>query len=241
MTVRRGTTRRRMRDTIIFDGEGVVVDSEKLWDRGQEEFLRRRGIAYDREKIKPLLAGRSMLEGVRILQAHYGFGGNVEALAKERVEIVKTLFAQKTEFIPGFESFYRRLPPTFKTCIATVMPKELLDIVIAKLALREFFGDRIYDPESEGLPSKPEPDLFLYAAKQLRSSPTSCVVIEDSPNGLEAAKRANMFSIGIATTFKEDQLAQADLVVRSFADIPLPNPDQKSTPLSSDLTRSSRS
>ena len=229
-----------MRDTIIFDGEGVVVDSERLWDRGQEEFLNRRGIAYDREKIKPLLAGRSMLEGVRLLRVEYGLGGDAEALAKERIEIVKALFAQETEFVPGFESFYRQLPPTFKTCIATVMPKELLEIVIAKLALRDLFGEHIYDPESEGLPSKPEPDLFLYAANQLRSLPPSCIVIEDSPNGLEAAKRAHMFSIGIATTFKENQLAQADLVVRSFDDIPLPNPDQKRTGFSSSLTRSSR-
>ena len=229
-----------MRDTIIFDGEGVVLDTEKLWDRGQEEFLRRRHIAYDRNSIKPLLAGRSMLEGVRILQAEYGFAGDPELLARERIDIVKELFARDTQFIPGFEEFYRRLPPGFKTCIATVMPKELLEAAVAKLRLSKLFGERIYDPESEGLPSKPEPDLFLYAAAQLRSSPASCIVIEDSPNGLEAARRAHMFSIGIATTFKTDELAQADLVVRSFEEIQLPYPDLQRAPLSSGFTRSSR-
>ena len=55
-----------MIDTIIFDGEGIVVDTETIWDKGQEEFLRRRGFVYDRERIKPLLTGRSLAEGVEV-------------------------------------------------------------------------------------------------------------------------------------------------------------------------------
>jgi beta-phosphoglucomutase len=210
-----------MRDSILFDGEGVVIDSEPIWDRGQEEFLRRRNIVYDREKIKPILAGRSMEEGVRLLQSIYGFGGNPEDLAKERIAIVRDLFAHSVEFVPGFISFYRRMPATFKTCIATMMPDELLEAVIERLDLRALFGNRIYSPGSHPMRGKPAPDLFLFAANQLHSLPQQCIVIEDSPNGIEAANRAGIFSIGIATTFAAARLRQADKVVSSFDEIDL--------------------
>lgn len=209
------------RDTIVFDGEGVVIDTEELWDRGQEEFLRRRGAVYDRAKVKHLLAGRSMEEGVRILQAEYGFGGDLKELAQERIAIVEDLFRREAKFVPGFESFYQRVQPSFKTCIATMMPKTLLDIVVARLRLDDLFGEHIYCPEPDCLPGKPAPDLFLYAANRLHSEPATCVVIEDSPAGIEAAGRARMYCVGIATTFSPDRLTSADLVVRSFDEIDL--------------------
>jgi len=68
---------------------------------------------------------------------------------------------------------------------------------------------------------KPAPDLFLYAAEQLHSSPQRCIVIEDSPNGIEAANRAGIFCIGIATTFAPSRLTKANRVVSSFEEIDL--------------------
>jgi beta-phosphoglucomutase len=210
-----------MRNSILFDGEGVVIDSEKIWDEGQKEFLQRRGIVYHRENIKPLLAGRSLEDGVRILQSNYKFPGDPKVLAQERISIVKDLFAHEVEFVPGFKEFYARIQTTFKICIATMMPWELLDPVIQRLNLRALFGSHIYFPDEKLLPGKPAPDLFLYAAKQLQASPQQCIVIEDSPNGIEAAKRAEMYCIGIATTFRPGQLANADMIVQSFDEIDL--------------------
>src|ERR1700685_378807 len=164
-----------MRDTIVFDGEGVVIDSEPIWDRGQEEFLRRRGAPYGRAKVKHLLAGRSMAEGVRILQDEYGFSGDPEQLAQERIAIVEDLFRTEVNFVPGFEDFYRRARPSFKACIATMMPEQLLEIVITRLKLNQLFGDHIYCPEPDRLAGKPAPDLFLYAARRVGSEPAACV------------------------------------------------------------------
>jgi beta-phosphoglucomutase-like phosphatase (HAD superfamily) len=205
---------------IIFDGEGVVIDSEPIWDLSQREFLDRRGIAYAREEVKPLLAGRSLMEGVRVLQVKYGFGGDVQALAQERADIVRHLF-KRVGFVPGFQEFFGRIRGRYKTCLATVMPSDLLAVVVESLELRSLFGPHIYCPDNEGLPSKPEPDLFLHSARQIQANPEDCVVIEDSPNGIEAANRAGMFSIGITTTFSSDRLHAADLIVSSFSDIPL--------------------
>ena len=210
-------------DTIIFDGEGVVIASEPIWDAGQVEFLRRRGIAYDREKLKPLLTGRSLREGAQIMQQEFGFPGDPSALAAERVAIVREAFRRDAHFVPGFREFFETIGPRFRTCVATMMTKELLDPVVEKLQLAALFGERIYSPDAHDLPGKPAPDLFLFAARRLGSTPGRSVVIEDSPIGIEAAKRAHMFAIGIATTFARAKLAAADLVVDSFADIPLPD------------------
>jgi beta-phosphoglucomutase len=108
-------------EAVIFDGEGIVFDSEALWDQAQHEFLGRRGISYDRARIKPLLAGRSLAEGVQILQEIYKFPGLVDELAEERLAIAERLFAQGVTFIPGFPTFHRGIQATYKTCVATTL------------------------------------------------------------------------------------------------------------------------
>lgn len=211
-----------MIDTIIFDAEGVVIDTETIWDRGQEEFLHRRGFVYDRERIKPLLTGRTLVEGVRVMQEAYGFGGDPDDLARERADIVRELFATEVGFIDGFEAFYEKVRDSYKTCIATAMDRDLLTLVVRHLGLSQLFAGHIYTVADVGFRSKPNPDVFLYAAKQLASEPDTCVVIEDAPHGIEAARRAGMRSIGISTTYEHDKLLAADVVVDGFGEIDLP-------------------
>ncbi len=115
-----------MIDTIIFDAEGIVIDNETLWDKEAIEFLRRRGFVYDRDRIKHLITGRSLAEGVRVMQEVYGFEGNPEELAKERIAIVRGLFERGLKFISGFEEFYQKVKGKYKICIATSSGKELL-------------------------------------------------------------------------------------------------------------------
>ncbi len=208
-----------MLETIIFDGEGVVIDTETIWDQGQAAFLGRRGIAYDRSRLKPLLTGRSLMDGTEVLRNEFGLEGKTEDLARERLEIVRERLDRDARFIDGFLEFFERVSGTFQTCVATAMPEDLLAIADRRLGLSELFGGRIFTLSDVGNRSKPNPDLFLFAARQLGSRPDSCVVIEDSPLGLEAARRAGMRSIGLATTFPPERLTNADLVARSYAEI----------------------
>jgi len=201
---------------IIFDAEGVVVDSESIWDHGQRVFLERRGCRYDRDRIKPLLTGRSVAEGVAIMQEAYGFGGDVETLAEERIAIVRGLLADEVHFIPGFEAFFRRVRAQYKTCIATAMSEELFQLVDRRLGLSALFGGRIFTLSNVGGRSKPAPDLFLHAARRLGAEPGGCIVIEDAPHGIEAARRAGMRCIGLATTYGRERLEAADFVAERF-------------------------
>ena len=212
-----------MIDTIIFDCEGVVADTEDIWDLGQREFLRRRGCVYDRQKIKPLVTGKTLLEGVRILKGEFGFSGNPEKLALERKKIVSDLLDENVEFIDGFKDFFSRVRGAYKTCIATSMDEDLLEIVDRQLGLSELFEGKIFSLANVGYNSKPDPKIFLYAAQQLGSTHENCLVIEDSPYGVEAAKRAGMKCIGLTTTYDRDMLRRADLVVESYSEIDLGN------------------
>ncbi len=210
-----------MIDTIIFDAEGVVIDTEAIWDKGQEIFLQRRGFVYDRERIKPLLTGRTLAEGVEIMKQAYSFEGDTKTLAQERADIVRDLFIHETSFITGFLQFYESMRSRYKTCIATSMDRDLLKFVDQRLNLSALFENRIYTLDKVGYRSKPNPDIFLYAAQQLGSSPKNCVVIEDAPHGIDAAKSADMWCIAITTTYDQGKLAKADFVVSAYTNIDL--------------------
>jgi beta-phosphoglucomutase len=210
-------------EAILFDCDGVVLDSETVWDRCETEFLRRRGVVFDLARTKPLITGLGQRAGVLLLQEQYGIAGDPDALVAERLEIIRGLFEREVRFTPGFPEFFEaKVRGRYATCIATSMPEELFAVADRKLGISRFFGDRVYFPSHVGGRAKPAPDIFLYAAAQLGAPPERCLVIEDSPRGLEAARRAGMASIGLATTHGAEMLGEADRVVASLAEIVLP-------------------
>jgi beta-phosphoglucomutase-like phosphatase (HAD superfamily) len=208
-----------MTDTIIFDADGVILDSEKLWDLGQEEFLKRRGFQYHRDRIKHLMTSTSPAEGVRVMQKFYGFGGDPETLAGERIAIVRDLFETRLSFVPGFQEFFSRIQGNYKTSVATSLDNGLLAIADRRLSLSNLFGPHIYTIAEVGHKGKPDPAIFLYAAGKLGSDPVGCLVIEDSPYGITAAKRAGMRCAALTTTYPGELLREADQVAGSFSGI----------------------
>ena len=212
-----------MIEAVIFDGEGVVIDTEDLWDEGQRAFFQRRGAPYDRERVKHLIAGVSLAEGTRILKAKFALSGQTEDLALERAEDMRKLFRGRLRFIDGFPAFFQRLPGEYKTCMATATSEDLLKIAVKELRLQDLFGNRIFsfnDVSSNGSATTKN-ELFLHAANEMGCHPANCLVIEDSPNGVRAAKSVGMQCVALTTTFDKQRLGAADQVTDSFADIRL--------------------
>lgn len=219
-----------MIEAILFDCDGVVLDSETIWDQCEAEFLRRRGIAFDLARTKPLITGLGQRAGVLLLQEQYGVEGDPDALVAERLEIIRRLFEREVRFTAGFPEFFEaRVRGRYATCIATSMPEELFAVAERRLGISRFFGSRVYFPSHVGGRAKPAPDLFLYAAGQLGVPPDRCLVIEDSPRGIEAARRAGMPVIGLATTHGKEMLGEANRVVGSFREIVLEGQSQSRT------------
>ncbi len=209
-------------ESVIFDLEGVIIDTEPLWDQVSIVFLQRRNAIYNREQTKPLLMGKTLAEGVKIMQGQYGFSGDVDEQAMERREIARELFSEDVVFIPGFEKFYENVARRgLKSAIATSLERDFLKSLDQKLRLSALFDNKIFSIADVGYKSKPNPDIFLHAASQLSSLPSNSLVIEDAPNGVEAARRAGMKCIALTTSTTREKLIGASLVVDSYTEIDL--------------------
>ena len=207
--------------TVIFDMDGVVIDSERLYDIADAEFLMRRGVAFDKDKIVPLIAGKSLIESTAMLQALYGFDGDVGALRDERRNFVEELYRGSLKFIDGFAEFHDGLlRQGIATCVATASDDKLIALVDQKLGLSKIFGEKkIFKISDVGDKSKPDPAIFLYAAAQMKVLPAECIVIEDAPHGVAAAKNAGMYCVALTTTRPREELTRADVIVDSYVDI----------------------
>ncbi len=204
-----------MTKAIIFDLEGVVVDSEKHWDRCALIFLGRHGLKYEREPHKPLLMGKTLEEGVDIWKKMIGLTGNTKKLAQERRDVIRDLYYD-TNFIPGFMGFFKKVEKRYKLGVATSIERPFLRIIDGKLGVTKLFKNKVYSIEDIGFISKPNPDIFLFVAGKLKVNPGDCVVFEDSPNGVEGAKRAGMACVAITTTTDPKRLSRADLIIDSW-------------------------
>lgn len=205
---------------IIFDADGVILDSEILWDEGQVEFLARRGLVYSASRTKHMLTGRTLTEGAAIMQKQYGFPGDPEVLGLERYEIMKKFYPQ-VKFMGGFLEFFGKIKNSYKLAVATSCKPELFMLADKNLKISEMFKHQIYFLRDVNNVSKPKPDIYLFAAKQLGVEPNECLVIEDAPNGIKAAHRAGMKVVALSTSHGRELVKDADQVVDSFEQINL--------------------
>jgi len=201
-------------EAVVFDMDGVIIDSEPLWSEAERQLLARRNLAYS-EQLKPLLMGLDSREAVRILKKHYDLGEPVEELVHERNQLVSELIQQQGQPIPdALELIQQVRDGGIKTVVASSSPYALVELVVDKLGIGGLLdlvlsGDEV----SRG---KPAPDLYDTAAKILAVAPECCLVIEDAPNGVRAAKAAGMRCLAITTGASKTDLAAADQVVEDF-------------------------
>ncbi|WP_027185444.1 HAD family hydrolase [Desulfovibrio inopinatus] len=200
---------------LIFDAEGVLIDTEPLWDMSQEAFLQHYGKTYERNRVKSLLTGRSLAEGTAVLAQIYALPGPLDELIRQRQEIVQSCFQTNVTFIPGARAFLARFGRKLPFGIATSMDPDMFLGIAEKLDLLSLFPaiSTLHQTQGRG---KPAPALFLDCAARLNVAPVDCLVIEDAPLGIEAARRAGMLCAALTTTYEATLLEQADVIVHSF-------------------------
>lgn len=205
---------------VIFDAEGVVVDTESLWDKAMDQLFKMYGRVYNRAEIKPQIAGRAMPSAMAHLNHLLALDADVEKMVEDLQNIVGELFADEIACIPGFCDFFQFLRlQNIPVCIATSMAPALMDKVCMSIDLRSMFDGKVYHVADVQGRSKPAPDLFLYAADKLSTEPRHCIVIEDSPNGITAALSAGMTAVGLATTFDAGKIQHAHYVVNGYDEL----------------------
>ena len=190
---------------VIFDCDGVLVDSEHISHRVLHGMLVECGAVISYEETVERFIGsstRGLLEGVGTLcagQVPTGF------LDRFRTKMLAA-FAQELTAVPGVESMLKSLD--LPHCVASNGSHMKIQFALRKTGLLGHFTNRIFSAEDVVHP-KPAPDLFLHAARSLSVEPGRCVVIEDTPAGIRAAQAAGMLALGYAATTPGDRLMDA--------------------------------
>jgi HAD superfamily hydrolase (TIGR01509 family) len=194
---------------VIFDCDGVLVDSEPISNRVLAQSLTEIGLPTTQAESMRDYMGRSWDGCVEILEARYGrpLPVGFEASYRERCEVA---FRAELRPVTGIEDALARI--STPSCIASSGPPEKMRVTLGLTGLLARFEGRIFSAR-EVARAKPWPDLFLHAAARMGAEPRACVVIEDSPRGVEAGVAAGMRVLGYAgrTDARELEAAGAEI------------------------------
>ena len=207
---------------VIFDMDGVIIDSERLHDIVAHSFFNERGIQYDRDSIKPLLMGKSSSEVALIQKEYYNLPDSVEDIVRQKADKLDILLDEELIYIPWFLEYHTYITSLWlKSVVATWSSARIVAKVHDKLGIKDIFWANIITVDQVWNIGKPNPALFFGAAKLIWLDPVECLIIEDATNGIIAAKAAWSKVIGLATTLWADVLATAepDFIVSSFDDV----------------------
>lgn len=205
---------------VIFDMDGVIIDSEPVHTSLNQEIFKQLGIRVNND-IQLEYIGVTKWRKWEILKRHFHLQESIDEL----IEIQNSIFSQanwdyKSLLFPDVIPLLQKLQSSnIPIALASSSERDKVDKVLEQCGLKGFFTNTVTGDEVVN--GKPDPEIFLAAAKKINLSSKHCIVVEDSYNGLKAAKRANMYGIGVKHLDNKVDLSIADKIVRSLADIEL--------------------
>ncbi|MGH3133557.1 MAG: HAD family hydrolase [Gaiellaceae bacterium] len=225
-----------MIEAVVFDLDGVLVDSEHVWDEVREELARERGGRWH-EGAQADMMGMSSTEWSRYMHDAIGLQESPEEINAEVVRRMEVRYARHLPLIEGAAEAVRRLDGSFRLALASSSNRPLIDAVLEAASLDSFFEVTVSSEEVER--GKPAPDVFLETARRLVVPPDHCAAIEDSANGIRAAHAAGMRVVAIPNRRyppPPEALGLADAVLRSLVELDMTivaDPDTSPGPPSS--------
>jgi len=202
---------------IIFDMDGVLADTGPIHYQSWKRLANEIGVEFTREFFEETFGQKSIPITKRLV------GNQIEKTkirrwANLKEKYYREMIRDKISPLPGVISLIIDLKKhKCKLAVASSGPPENVELLIESLNIRKYFEIFITAADVEN--GKPKPDAFLIAADKLNANPKNCVVIEDAPVGIEAAKRAGMKCIALTTTHSEEELKDANIILPDLSEI----------------------
>lgn len=203
---------------VLWDMDGVLVDDGEQHYLAWRETLAELGIAFDYRTFQRTFG----MNNARILEFLLGRTPPtdfVQEISERKEERFRNLIRGKVQLAPGAQGWLEQLQAaSLLQAIASSAPQANLEALLTELGIGQFFTTVV---SGAAMPGKPDPAVFLEAARRLGVPPACCVVVEDSIAGVEAAKRAGMRCLALTTTNPQSALRQANVVVDSLCQLTL--------------------
>lgn len=204
---------------VVFDLDGVLLDSEGAWDAARRELVAERGGSWSESATRDMM-GMSSPEWSRYLAEELGVGMAPEAISERVLGRVLAMYEDDLPLLPGAIEAVERVAGRWPLGLATSSNREAIDLVLERSGLDRLFEVSVSSEEVAH--GKPAPDVYAEAARRLRVAATDCVAIEDSENGIRSAVAAGMRVVAIPNPEfppARDALAAADRVIGSLAEL----------------------
>lgn len=204
---------------VLFDMDGIIIDSEIYWERIEKEYARIKGLKYTEAYRREIMA-LSERELAEVLRARYGLTETVEQIVAERGVMALGIYKKEAKLLPGFLSLIKKLRGKYKIALVSSSPFKWINPILRRFKIKKYFDEIVSAEEMRDGHGKPHPAIYLFAARRLRVRPTECLVFEDSVNGVKAAKAAGMFCVAVPGKWVKDRrgVGEADLIVRHLGD-----------------------
>lgn len=207
-----------MIQAVIFDMDGLLIDSEVYWEEARRRFCSDQGCVW-RDEDEHSVKGNNSPEWAAAIAQRCGIEAEPADIIAAVIVRMRELYARELPLLPGATDVVHALTGQFPLAVASSSPESLIEYVLAEAGLRKAFGVVVSaDQVSRG---KPAPDVFLAAGERLGVPPADCAVFEDSSAGILAARAAGMMVIAVPNPHyppHDDALQQADLVLSSLVD-----------------------
>ncbi len=204
---------------VIFDMDGVLIDSEPVWEEVRRDYVARHHGRWQPDSQTRLM-GMSTPEWAAYLSGELGVERPPETVAGEVIELVGERYRERPPLLPGAVAAVRRLAGRWPLGLASSSPPRLIALALSLAGLEELFEVRVSTEEVGH--GKPAPDVYLEAAARLDQPPDACVAVEDSSNGVRSAAAAGMRVIAVPAErypLADDAKAAASLVLQSLDEL----------------------
>lgn len=207
-------------EAFIFDMDGTMIDSMPWHARSWVEFAERHGVKLDVSEILARTTGRTGTESMRQLFERALSDEECQAMVHEKEEIYRAMFSDNFTEVAGFTAFAKAaVARGLKVAVGTAGDRHNIEFAMSRLKMDPLplaivGGD-------EGFAGKPTPEIFLEAARRIGVAPERCIVFEDAPFGIEAARRGGMRAVAVCSTHSSAELAGPHVIaaVRDYDEL----------------------